>query len=138
LRVSASGAETEADVSNASAPQTPANVDPVSAPDRRGAARYHYRRQPLVRYLVRPSFHAGRAFLRDLSRHGMALLVTRLVEPGTVLFVQLRGSRRGITCTQLARVVHVTEQSPGRWLVGCELTCPLNDEQLRLNWGDDR
>jgi hypothetical protein len=125
-------------VNNASAPQAPADVDADAAPERRHCARYHYRRQPLVRYLVRPSFQAGRAFLRDLSRHGMALLVTRLLDPGTVLFVQLRGRRRGTTCTQLARVIHVTEQSPGRWLVGCELTCPLDDDQLRLNWGDDR
>jgi hypothetical protein len=106
--------------------------------ERRCCERYYYRRQPLVRYLVRPSFQSGRAFLRDLSRHGLALLVTRPLDPGTILFVQLRGSRRGVTHTQLARVVHITEQSECRWLVGCELTCPLSDEQLRLCLGEDR
>jgi hypothetical protein len=86
---------------------------------------------------VRPSFECGRAFLRDLSRHGLALLTTRALVPGMVLFVQLRGPCRGTTLTQLARVVHVTEQSPGRWLVGCELTCPLSEEQLQFCLGED-
>lgn len=121
-----------------SAPQAEAARPETAAVERRCCERYHYRRQPLVRYLVRPSFQSGRAFLRDLSRHGLALLVTRPLDAGTILFVQLRGSRRGVTHTQLARVVHVTEQSPGRWLVGCELTCPLSDEQLRLCLAEDR
>jgi hypothetical protein len=123
-------------VRDPSASQAPAPLDQTPGPERRASARHRPPRPPLVRYLIRPSFQCGRAFLRDLSRYGLALLVTRPLEPGMVLFVQLRGSRRGGTCTQLARVVHVTEQSPGRWLAGCELTCPLTDEQLRLSLAD--
>jgi hypothetical protein len=123
-------------MSTPSAPQAPVVPDDVPASERRTCLRYRCERPPLVRYLVRPSFQSGRGFLRDLSRYGLALLVTRPLEPGMVLFVQLRGRRRGSTCTQLARVVHVTLQSPGRWLAGCELTCPLSDEQLHLSLGE--
>ena len=124
-------------MNEASSSYSSAGTDLTPTQDRRAWHRYHCQRQPLVRYLVRPSFECGRAFLRDLSRHGLALLVTQPLNPGTVLFVQLRGRRRGNTCTQLARVIHLTEQSPRRWLVGCELSCPLSDEQLRLSMGDD-
>ena len=114
-----------------SAPQAGAGSGSAPEAERRNAARHPYRRQPLVRYLVRPSFHCGRAFLRELSPEGLSLLVSQPLEPGMVLFVQLRGRRPGATHAQLAQVVHVTPQSPGRWLVGCRLTCPLSDEQLR-------
>jgi hypothetical protein len=90
-----------------------------------------------VRYLVRPKFQCGRAFLRDLSREGLSLLVSEPLPAGTVLVVQLRGRRPGGTHTQLARVVHVTQQSPGRWLVGCRLIHPLSDDQLRQNLPPD-
>ncbi len=130
--------QVETAVSEATTPQAAPPGDEVRTAERRSCGRYHYRRQPIVRFLVRPNFQPGRGFLRDLSRHGLALLLTRPLDPGTVLFVQLRGGRRGVTHTQLARVVHAAEQSPGRWLVGCELTCPLSDAQLQVyqseNW----
>jgi hypothetical protein len=131
LRRNCNGTATEADVSEPNRAPRATGVPGSPAPERRCCERYPFRRQPLVRYLVRPSFEAGRAFLRDLSPYGLSLLVIRPLDPGAVLFVQLRGARRGVTHTQLARVVHVTEQSPGRWLVGCEFTCPLGDEQFR-------
>jgi hypothetical protein len=118
-------------VAEPNAPQAAAGCDRAPEPERRSCARHPYRRLPLVRYLVRPSFNCGRAFLRDLSHDGLALLVSQPLEPGTVLFVQLRGRRPGATHAQLARVVHVTPQAPGHWLVGCQLTSPLSDDQLR-------
>jgi hypothetical protein len=116
-------------------PNVQAAVDCGTTPalERRTSTRHAYRRQPLVRYLVRPNFQCGRAFLRDLSREGLSLLVSQPLHPGTVLVVQLRGRRPGGTHTQLARVVYLAPHSPGRWLVGCRLTCPLSDDQLRQN-----
>jgi hypothetical protein len=118
-------------VAEPTAPQAAAGPDSRREPERRSCTRHAYRRQPLVRYLVRPNFHSARAFLRDLSQEGLALLVSQPLEPGMVLFVQLRGRRPGATFTQLARVIHVMPHAPGRWLVGCRLTCRLSDQQLR-------
>jgi hypothetical protein len=99
--------------------------------ERRGCVRYIFRHPPMLRYLVRPSFQAGRGFLKDLSTHGAGLLITQELRVGTVVFVQLRGLRRGSTRTQLARVVHSTQHGSGRWLIGCRWTCPLSPEELR-------
>jgi hypothetical protein len=85
----------------------------------------------MVRFLVRPSFQCGRAFIKNISATGIGLLLSHEVAPDAVLFVQLRGLRRGGSRTHLARVVHVTPGGPGRWLVGCRLTCTLSDEELR-------
>jgi hypothetical protein len=131
------GHEKEATVAEPPNPQAVADCGTTPAAERRSCGRHGYHRQPLVRYLVRPSFHCGRAFLRDLSHEGLALLVSQPLPPGTVLVVQLRGRRPGGTHIQLARVVHVAPHSPGRWLVGCRLTCPLSDDQLRQNLPPD-
>ncbi len=91
----------------------------------------------MVRFLVRPSFQSGRAFLQDVSRIGLSLLLSHRLEPGAVLFIQMRGTRKGNTHTHLAKVVHVTRQPTGVWVVGCRLTCPLSDEELGLALGEE-
>jgi hypothetical protein len=85
----------------------------------------------MVRFLIRPSFQCGRAFVKNISATGIGLLLNHEVALGAVMFVQLRGLRPGGTRTHLARVVHVTPEGPGRWLVGCRLTCTLSEDELR-------
>jgi hypothetical protein len=99
--------------------------------ERRGCVRYIFRHPPMLRFLVRPSFQSARGFLRDLSTEGAGLLVSQELRVGTVMFIQLRGFRRGTTRTQLARVVHCTQHGSGCWLVGCRWTCPLSADELR-------
>jgi hypothetical protein len=118
-------------LSELSPPAQPERPGAAAHPERRASLRYYFRQRPMVRFLVRPSFQCGRAFIKDICATGIGLLLTHEVTTGTVLFLQLRGRRRGTTLTQLARVVHVEPDGPGRWLVGCKLTCPLSDEELR-------
>ena len=119
-------------------PTAPAERPASPAPgERRESVRYYFRHRPMVRFLIRPSFQCGRAFVKNISATGIGLLLSHEVEVGSVLFIQLRGLRRGLTRTQLARVVHVTPEGPGRWLVGCRLTGTLSDQELRDSLRED-
>ncbi len=113
-----------------SPPEQP-ETEPAADDERRGCVRYIFRHPPMLRFLVRPSFQAGRGFLKDLSTEGAGLLVSQELRVGTVVFIQLRGLRHGTTRTQLARVVHCTRQTSGQWMAGCRWTCPLGAEELR-------
>jgi hypothetical protein len=57
--------------------------------------RYCYRRPLLVHFLIKPSFRCGRALLHSIAADSLSLLLPDEPEPGAVLFVQLRGRRRG-------------------------------------------
>jgi hypothetical protein len=92
--------------------------------------RYYFRSRPQIRFRVRSSLECGRAVIKDLSATGIGLFLSHEVALGTVLFLQLCGRGRGSTHTQLARVVHATAERPGRWLIGCQLSCPLSDKEL--------
>ncbi len=98
--------------------------------ERRACSRYYFGPNPVVRFLVRPSFQCSRAILKDLSVEGIGLMLNRKLEPGTVLVVQLRGGRRGTSQTRLARVVQATPHDSGHWLIGCKLTWHMNTDEL--------
>jgi hypothetical protein len=70
----------------------------------------------------------------DVSPGGIALVLERRFEPGTLLQVQLRDQTDQSTWGVYVRVVRITAAGSGRddgWLVGCEFARPLNDEELR-------
>jgi hypothetical protein len=103
-------------------------------PERRGRARYGYRRghQPGVRLRHRAwgGYRFGLAALHDVSAGGAGLLLDRPLASGTLLLVQLpSGGPDGIH-TRLARVVHATRLSGGECLVGRRFTPPLTEGEL--------
>jgi c-di-GMP-binding flagellar brake protein YcgR len=98
--------------------------------ERRGYVRYHYRSAPALRYQVRASFEAGWAVLRDISAGGVGLLLSERLAPGSVVLIRLGDSLPEGAQTRLARVVHATARRSGAWLVGCEFTPPLSEEEL--------
>jgi hypothetical protein len=103
--------------------------------ERRAHARTPLPHRPLVQLLVKPSFQSVRAFIHDVSPGGIAFLINRPLKPGNRVAFQLRSDRRGNTRIQSARVIHLTPQSGGNWLVGCELSPPLGDEDLHYLMG---
>jgi hypothetical protein len=69
------------------------------------------------------------ARLNNVSRNGLAVVVDRRWDPGTVVIIELPLGEE-VTLTR-ARVVHATPQLGGRYLVGCVFDTPLNDAQFR-------
>src|SRR5262245_9895051 len=72
----------------------------------------------------------GPAKLKNISASGIGLLLTRRVEPGTMLAVSLSNPGRRFSKTVLVRVMHVTAQHGGVYLVGGSLDTPLAYEEL--------
>jgi hypothetical protein len=71
------------------------------------------------------------AKIRNLSRGGLAVSLTRRFEVGTVLAIDVQGAADGNVGTVLARVAHVSMQPDGSWLLGCAFTKLLNEEDLK-------
>jgi hypothetical protein len=73
------------------------------------------------------------AVVRDLSRHGVGLVLERRFSPGTILEVELRQPE----LVREVRVVQVTKLAANQWLLGCTLNVPLAPADLRRLIGED-
>jgi len=117
-------------------PDIPATV-PSSAPpqllqiERRQCVRYALDPNPRTRFLAQPGFQFSEGLLKDASAGGFCLVLDRPLAVGARLVVQLPGRRRGSTLSRSARVLRVEMDGAGQWLVGCQLTVRLSDEELR-------
>jgi hypothetical protein len=73
------------------------------------------------------------ARVRNISREGVGLLHTAPIELGTKVVIEMKTVDPAISLTLRARVVHVTMQEEGSWLVGCKfLTKPTEGDLLAL------
>src|SRR6266404_8200274 len=63
--------------------------------------------------------------VRDVSLGGIALILSRRFEPGTVLIVELATKEEG---RQLVRVVHATPETKSRWVIGCAFASTVSEE----------
>jgi hypothetical protein len=68
--------------------------------------------------------------IRDISRGGIGILLSRRVELGTLLSIEIQLANNRNAGTQLARVVHVTPHSGGGWVIGCCFTNELSDDEV--------
>jgi hypothetical protein len=71
----------------------------------------------------------GPVQVRDVSMDGVGLLLTRRVEPGSLLAVGLANPAKGFAKTVLVRVAHVTP-SGGGFLVGGSFLTPLTYQEM--------
>src|SRR5262249_13539344 len=97
--------------------------------ERRATVRRVCRGAYPCRLLVRPSSGHGGPPLTDIPPPAPGLSLSRPLVPGPVLPRQLPRLRPGMSLIHSARVIHVTPHA-GQWLHGCELSCPLSDEEL--------
>jgi hypothetical protein len=70
------------------------------------------------------------AMVVDFSVRGLGLLFHRPLDPGSVLAVELRGRRHGLSRILAVRVVHSTRQPDGNYLIGCALNMDLSPEEM--------
>lgn len=71
------------------------------------------------------------AVSQNLSTGGIALVLGRRFEPGTLLTLRLRGQSGGVSYTLLARVVRVTPHPRGGWILGCVFAQKLREEEVQ-------
>jgi PilZ domain len=97
--------------------------------DRRSGKRHFLSNFRPIRLLPRPSFQSFHAFFRDFSIQGIGLIFTRSLEPGTLLALQLRKKKAGMSDILTAEVRHATPLDDGFWALGCQLPRPLTQEE---------
>jgi hypothetical protein len=111
-------------------------VDEVEAADqppgeeRRVSVRFPTRLQTAVQPVGPVVLGPWPARVRDISAHGIGLVLPHPLEPGTLLTAELGSPGGDRVRTVLARVVHVTARDRGEWIVGCALVSELSDADL--------
>jgi hypothetical protein len=107
-----------------------ADTQPELEIERRGQLRYNCGSARVAHLAVRPSFRAVRALVSNVSAGGLGLTFSRALEPGTILAVQVRGRRLGVSVVRVARVIHATHTN-GHWRIGCTVSPPFSPEELQ-------
>ncbi len=97
--------------------------------DRRASERFPVNADASCSFLSPVVEDFGPAKILNLSMEGIGLLVSRPVEPGTLLSVTLENVAKHFVRTILVRVVHTTPQL-GNYLVGGTFTTPLPYQDL--------
>jgi hypothetical protein len=68
---------------------------------------------------------------QNLSETGLKVRLNRPFLPGSQLIGELEAAEGQPARWLLSRVVHVTELTPGEWLLGCVFKKALNEEEVR-------
>jgi hypothetical protein len=84
-----------------------------------------------VRLLTQPGFQLYRAVVRDISPQGIGLLTEQPFVAGAVLAVLLPRRHTNVSGVLTAQVRRATRLPDGTWLVGCSLSRPLTEKELR-------
>ena len=108
----------------------PANEDSAQV-ERRVYVRFSCDLDSACQPLAEPLRLQWQGRICNISRGGTALALARRFDVGTVLAIDMRGEAEEVVRTILARVVRVTFQSDGIWLLGCAFTNPLSEEDLK-------
>ena len=98
--------------------------------ERRKYVRYALAAPPRTRFLIQPGFRFYHGLLKDISVSGFCLILNHALPLDARLIVQLPGRRRGSSLSRSARVLRVKPDGDGRWLVGCQLSLLLSEEEI--------
>jgi len=110
-----------------SAPSSPPSV----GPERRSNQRYPFREAASCYALNAKRFERYWAWIRDVSVSGVGMLLSRPLEPETLLIIEAQSTSRRLLLPLTARVVHSTKQTEGNWVIGCAFIRELNAEELQ-------
>jgi len=103
--------------------------------ERRAAVRYpctteSFSSDNSCRPITAPQKEAWTAIVRDLAIGGVGIVVPRRFELGTLLTVDLEDAARTTKRTLVVRVVHITQETPNSWLLGCAFTSQMTEADL--------
>ena len=112
-----------------------ATLEPVSAMasnvERQAAVRYGCDLDSRCRRLTTGEKDFWGARILNISATGIALLMSRRFEPGTLLAITLEGSDSQSLHTLMARVVNVRADADSKWILGCAYTTKLSEEEVQ-------
>jgi hypothetical protein len=74
--------------------------------------------------------------VRDISPGGIAVVLERRFELGTILIVEAPDNPKHASESRPVRVCHATPETDGRWIIGCAFAWPLSQEELRRFLGE--
>jgi hypothetical protein len=101
------------------------------ARERRASVRYPCDLETACQPVAERSGDAWPARALDLSAGGVALLLSRRFERGTMLTVRLESPDGEISRTLFVRVVHAEQLPDSSWRLGCALAGELGQEELK-------
>lgn len=111
-------------------PASEANCQDELPDPRRASPRFECRHVTFYRQVGKRGGDSELATLHNVSVSGVGLLIRERIKPGTILVIELNSTVRKVLHQRLARVTHVTDQSDGYTLIGCEFAKPLSEAEL--------
>jgi hypothetical protein len=100
-------------------------------PDKRTWVRFPCQTQASYHLVRGAEAQLWPAQVADISTCGIGLRVSRPVDVGTLLSLDLRGGHQPCGMSMLASVVRVTPQTGHEWALGCNFIRELSDEELQ-------
>ena len=97
--------------------------------ERRCKRRRRSRGRAFAQIVARPDLRRFRVMVCEASPQGLSFLHDGLLEPGTVLAVQLAAGMRGASLIRSAVVVNATRHR-GKWRIGCRVSHPFSPAEL--------
>jgi len=98
--------------------------------NQRATIRYHCAPATPGQVQLSDDHEYQRGWVQDLCTGGIGLLLTRPIVPNTKLIIYLKSVDGQHSFNLDARVVHSTQQPSGDWLIGCELSIRLSEDDL--------
>ena len=74
----------------------------------------------------------GPVKIRNVSTDGIGLMISQPVAPGMLMAINLKNPAKKFSKTMLVRVIHVTPQPGGTFIMGGSFVTPLSYEELCL------
>ena len=74
----------------------------------------------------------GPAKIRNVSTDGIGLTISQQVAPGMLMAINLKNPAKKFSKTMLTRVIHVSPQPGGTFIMGGNFLTPLSYEELCL------
>lgn len=98
--------------------------------DRRQSERFPVTADTTCHFAGQVAEDLGSVRIKNVSMEGIGLVVGKSVKPGAVLVVGITNKAKSFNRVMLVRVVHVTAQVGGTFLVGGTFETPLTYQDL--------
>jgi hypothetical protein len=102
----------------------------LSAADRRDSIRHPCDWVAFCKPCVVKGEPNWEAQAHDVSQSGIRLVASRRFEPGTLLFIDVRGRGDEAARRLTASVVYVRGGKSGQWTLGCKFVSPLDYDDV--------
>lgn len=99
--------------------------------ERRTAARFPVNIDTSCGFVLPVVDDYGPARIQNISTDGIGLVLTRNVDVGSILVIELANKAQAFSKTVLVEVKHCTKQVGGAYLVGGHFIAPITYEEMR-------